>query len=310
MLHLIAQAASAAAPEPTSVRDFGYCCGLSSLFGVIEGVTEFLPISSTAHLRIAEAISNIDLKSEYWRNVFRRHPTRAPILSIPILFRDRIVDLVKNFPRGESGKKTKFNHPLSLVIIGFLVTAGPCYLADKKIASNLDNLLIMAVALILGGFVMWAVDALCTKPKIKRMEDMSIWNAVWIGAVQVLSAAFPGTSRSMCTIAAGQVAGMSRSSALEYSFFLSMPTMLAATCYKFLEAIIHRPKTDEEIRLYGAPDGQWIVLAIGFVISFIVALGVNGWFISWVRRRGFVGFAIYRILLGAALLVWVFMMGA
>jgi undecaprenyl-diphosphatase len=131
---------------------------------------------------------------------------------------------------------------------------------------------------------------------------MSLPQAVWIGAVQILSAVFPGTSRSMCTIAAGQVAGLSRPAALEFSFFLSMPTMVVATGYDLLKTIAphHRDASDTLAPL--AMNGHnWIVLAIGFVVSFIVALAVVAWFMRWVRARGFAPFAIYRIILGAVL---------
>jgi undecaprenyl-diphosphatase len=128
--------------------------------------------------------------------------------------------------------------------------------------------------------------------------------AIWIGLCQVLSAVFPGTSRSMATIAAGQLAGMSRTSALEFSFFVSIPTMAAATLYDLLKSV--RPHHGEPSVL-----GQitftaqsWVVLGIGFVVSFIVAYGVVAWFMNWVRQRGFVPFAVYRIVLGVAVLWW------
>jgi undecaprenyl-diphosphatase len=225
------------------------------------------------------------------------------ILSVPLLFRERIRQLVRTFPRGESGNKTIWTHPLSLVMIGFLVTAGPCYLADKYIGKNLESLLVMAVALLAGGVVRWVVDVACSRPKVMAMEQMGIVDAVWIGAVQILSAVFPGTSRSMATIAAGQVFGLSRATALEYSFFLSMPTMIAATGYKLLQALVHH-KTAEEAAGYNAPPGQWGILLIGFAVSFVVALVVNRWFIHWVRKHGFVPFAVYRLVAGGALLVW------
>src|SRR5207248_10073139 len=96
----------------------------------------------------------------------------------------------------------------------------------------------MAWALIIGGIIMWAVDAVFTRPRVTQMEEMTLPQAAWIGAAQILSAVFPGTSRSMSTIAAGQIAGMSRPAALEFSFFLSMPTMAAATGYDFLKAVL------------------------------------------------------------------------
>jgi undecaprenyl-diphosphatase len=138
------------------------------------------------------------------------------------------------------------------------------------------------------------------------MEEMSLPQAVWIGAVQILSAVFPGTSRSMSTIAAGQVAGMSRPAALEFSFFLSMPTMIVATGYDFLKTVLlphHHAEVEENLAPLHVSGHEWIVLAIGFVVSFIVALAVVAWFMRWVRARGFVPFAIYRIILSIALFV-------
>jgi undecaprenyl-diphosphatase len=131
--------------------------------------------------------------------------------------------------------------------------------------------------------------------------------AIFIGAAQILSAIFPGTSRSMSTITAGELAGMSRLAALEFSFFLSIPTMIAATGYDFLKTVVFRKALHGEtlppiqMNAHG-----WIVLIIGFVVSFLVAWAVVAWFMSWVRRRGFVPFAVYRIIVGIAVLVWAF----
>lgn len=285
-----------------------YYALLSAIYGVVEGITEFLPVSSTAHLRIVEDFTKIDMKSGYWK-MYSVVIQLGAILSVPVLFKDRLLKFFHTFPRGESGNRTWWNHPLSLVMIAFVVTAGPCYLADKHISKNLEELWIMATALLVGGVIMWVVDALFTRPRIQRTEDMGILESVWIGLVQITSAAFPGTSRSMSTIAAGQVFGMSRASALEFSFFLSIPTMFAATGYKLLQAVAKRPKTPAEIAAYNAPPGQWMVLAIGFIVSFIVALIVNRWFINWVRRRGFAPFAVYRIILAVALFIWIFSSG-
>jgi undecaprenyl-diphosphatase len=133
------------------------------------------------------------------------------------------------------------------------------------------------------------------------MEEMTLPQAVWIGAAQILSAVFPGTSRSMSTIAAGQIAGMSRPAALEFSFFLSMPTMAAAVGYDFLKSVIPHHHEGEIAPLTITPH-QWVEIAIGFVVSFFVALAVVAWFMNWVRARGFVPFAVYRIVLGLGLL--------
>jgi undecaprenyl-diphosphatase len=134
------------------------------------------------------------------------------------------------------------------------------------------------------------------------MEDMSLGQALWIGACQILSAVFPGTSRSMSTIAAGQLAGMSRASALEFSFFLSIPTMVVATCYDLLKSL--RGKGVNPIGVSQIDTHGWVVLIIGFVVAFIVAYATVAWFMAWVRRRGFVPFAVYRIVVGVLVLVF------
>ena len=134
------------------------------------------------------------------------------------------------------------------------------------------------------------------------MEAMSLGQAVWIGLCQILSAVFPGTSRSMATIAAGQLAGMSRASALEFSFFLSIPTMAAATGY----TCSNRSWEKAKIRLASRKSlgHQWLLLAIGFVVSFLVAYASVAWFMAWVRKHGFVPFAVYRIVAGILVLAF------
>ena len=135
-----------------------------------------------------------------------------------------------------------------------------------------------------------------------HMEEMSLGQAIWIGACQILSAVFPGTSRSMSTITAGQLAGMSRASALEFSFFLSIPTMVAATGYDLLKSLRGKGENPPSVfRKSTHMDG--LLLAIGFVVSFIVAYGSVAWFMAWVRHRGFAPFAVYRIIVGTCLLL-------
>jgi len=265
---------------------------LSFILGIIEGITEFLPISSTAHLRIAEAWLNVDLNSGYWK-MYTIVIQLGAILCLPVYFRERILKFLSSFPSRR--------HPLVLVAIAFVVTAIPAYLLSKLIGENLENLRIMGLALVLGGIVMWIVDRL-DRVRTERMEDMTLGQAVWIGACQILSAVFPGTSRSMSTIAAGQLAGMSRASALEFSFFLSIPTMAAATGYDLLKALLG--KGENPVGVSGIDTHGWIVLAIGFVVSFLVAYVSVAWFMAWVRQRGFTPFAVYRILFGAVVLVY------
>jgi undecaprenyl-diphosphatase len=292
---------------------------LSVILGVVEGLTEFLPVSSTAHLRISEALMHIDLGSGYWK-MYTIVIQLGAILTLPIYFRERIAKFLATFPKGERGDRTVVTHPLSLVLVAFVVTAIPAFLMTKIIGKHLESLYIIGSALLIGGIVMWFVDARNGKAeaageqaggsgviKIWHMEDMSLGQAVWIGACQILSAVFPGTSRSMSTIAAGQLAGMSRASALEFSFFLSIPTMVVATCYDLLKSVVG--KHADAISVAHIDSHGWIVLGIGFAVSFVVAYGSVAWFMGYVRKRGFAPFAIYRILLGVVVLYFASRMG-
>jgi undecaprenyl-diphosphatase len=275
---------------------------LSVILGIVEGLTEFVPVSSTAHLRIAQALLGLDLSDGYWK-MFAIVIQLGAIACLPIYFRKRILDFLRGLP-GEHGI---LRHPLVLTMFAFVCTAVPSLLMIKLIGKHLESLVIMSAALIIGGVVMMAVDMLSASGKppirIRRMEEMGLAQAVWIGLCQTLSAIFPGTSRSMSTIAAGQVVGMTRTAALEFSFFLSMPTMLAATGYDLLKVIRARATAPLSEAVLMTPHA-WSLLAVGFVVSFVVAYGVVAWFMRWVRVGGFTPFALYRIAVGAAVLAW------
>lgn len=278
---------------------------LSVLLGIIEGVTEFLPVSSTAHLRIAEALLHVDLHDGFWK-MYSIVIQLGAICALPVFFWHRIIAFIATFPRGERGDRTLLTHPLSLTIIAFVVTALPAWMLTKVIGKNLESLWVMAFALMIGGVIMWIVDALCAHGRTAHMEEMTVSQAIWIGFAQIASAVFPGTSRSMSTIAAGELAGMSRSAALDFSFFLSMPTMVVATGYDLLKTLHpghHQAEATENLAPLVMTSHNWIVLAIGFVVSFIVAFAAVAWLIRWVRVHGFAPFAIYRILLAAVLMV-------
>jgi len=236
------------------------------------------------------------------------------ILCLPVYFRHRIAKLLSTFPKGERGDRTPLTHPLGLTIVAFVVTAIPAFLLTKVIGKHLESLQIMGTALLVGGIVMWIVDAMNAPAETAgpqslggrihtwTMEAMSLGQAIWIGACQILSAVFPGTSRSMSTIVAGQLAGMSRASALEFSFFLSIPTMVVATFYDLLKSL--RGKGANPIGVSQIDPHGWIVLAIGFILAFFVAYLSVAWFMAWVRKHGFAPFAVYRIIVGALVLVY------
>jgi undecaprenyl-diphosphatase len=281
---------------------------ISAILGIVEGLTEFLPVSSTAHLRIAEALMKISLDDAYWK-MYTIVIQAGAILALILLYLGRILEFARTFPRGERGDRNFLTHPISLTIIAFICTSVPSLLLKKWSDKNLGSLTVIALAMVIGGVIMWAVDAWTSRyePNTIHVEEISFVQAVWIGLCQSLSAIFPGTSRSMSTIAAGQMVGMDRPTALEFSFLLSIPTMLAATGYDLLKEI-HPSKAAlaaGQAAAHVTMTGEhWIVLAIGFVVSFVVAFGVVEWFLMWVRRHGFTVFAIYRILLGALLLLF------
>jgi undecaprenyl-diphosphatase len=280
---------------------------ISVLLGVVEGLTEFLPISSTAHLKlVGNKLLGSEANSEFW-DMYTVVIQLGAILALPVFFWGRIRKFISTFPRGERGDRNLLNHPLSLVMIAFVTTAGPMFLLShfKIIDKNLDSLRVIGLALLIGGIVMWIVDAAFTRPTTLIVEQMTLPQAIWVGACQILSGAFPGTSRSMSTIAAGQTGGMSRGAALEFSFFLSMPTMAAATLYSRYKWLRPKDAAGHHIPHPPVTSQQWMLLAIGTVVSFIVALVVVAWFMHWVRRRGFTVFAIYRIVLGTAVLAYV-----
>src|SRR6266404_4797754 len=244
---------------------------LSIFLGIVEGLTEFLPVSSTAHLRICEALLRIDLHDGFWK-MYTIVIQLGAILALPVYFRERILTFLRSFPRGERGDRTILTHPLSLTLIAFIVTAVPAWALTKQIGKNLENLWVMAWALLIGGIIMWIVDVVFRRPRTTHMEEMTLPQAVWIGAAQVLSV------------------------------ILSMPTMFVATGYDFVKTVMphHHESNIAPLAMNGH---QWIVLVIGFVVSFFVALGVVAWFMQWVRSRGFVPFAVYRIVLGIGLLM-------
>jgi undecaprenyl-diphosphatase len=284
---------------------------LSLILGIIEGLTEFLPVSSTAHLRLSEMLLHISLSDGYWK-MYSIVIQLGAILCLPVYFWSRITKFRSTFPYGEHRNKTALTHPLGLTTVAFLVTAIPSFLLTKVIGKHLENVSIIGWSLLIGGIVMWIVDAMHAKAEAAgpngnsrihtwKLDDMSLGQSIWIGFCQIFSAVFPGTSRSMSTIAGGQLAGMSRASALEFSFFVSIPTMAAATLYTLYKSL--RGKGENPIGVAQIDAHGWIVLAIGFAVSFIVAYGSVAWFMAYVRKRGFAPFAVYRIIVGALVLL-------
>ena len=272
--------------------------------GIVEGLTEFLPVSSTAHILIAQEWMGLNRSNSFWK-MFAVFIQLGAILAVVAYFWKRLVGFVASF--GESRKNARngqpnarsvwLSHPLPLVMISFIVTAIPALLMDKLLGDFLEgSMTAIGIALLVGGVAMYGIDRFCGQhASTDQIEKVSLVQAIVIGLAQILAAAFPGTSRSMATIAGGQLMGLSRSTALEFSFFLSVPVMFAAAGFKLIQHLRKEVFPSSE---------QWIALAAGFVTSFIVAFVVIAWFMQWVRKHGFTPFAIYRVIVGIALIGW------
>jgi undecaprenyl-diphosphatase len=253
----------------------------------------------------------LNLEDGYWK-MFTIVVQLPAILSLLIYFRTRLKEFFSTFPQGLRGDRTAMTHPATLILIAFLCTAIPSFLLKKLISKNLESISGIGWALVMGGIIMWIVDYVYRpipgkKAKTRRLDVTTISQAVWIGLCQNFSAVFPGTSRSMATIAAGQICGMSRPVALEFSFLVSIPTMLAATGYELLKALMGKGEgASGSIHI----DGHgFLLLLIGGTLSFAVAyLAVSG-FMSWVRTRGFAVFAAYRIIAGALVIYFAKQLG-
>ena len=282
------------------------------LVGVVEGLTEFLPVSSTAHIILTQALLGKRLDDQFWK-MFTVVIQLGAILSVVVYFRARLLAFVQSFLASFSGSRSPqsesqsgsdpavskpwWQHPLALVLISFVVTAIPCYLMDELIGENLERPWVIGASMLLGGIAMLWIDRVYSPiAKTHSVERMTMGQAIFIGAAQILAATFPGTSRSMATIAAGQIMGLSRPAALEFSFFLSIPVMLAASGFKLLQFILKSP--------IEIGTSEWLTLGIGFITSFVVALAVIAWFMNWVKSQGFAPFAIYRMVVGVAVILW------
>lgn len=253
----------------------------AAFLGVLQGLTEFLPVSSTGHLLVAaEAIGYDDPGG-----VFTVMIQLGSILAVMWLYRQRIIDVIVGLPTKPEARRFAlmlFLSFLPAVLIGFLA-------ADYVKYVLYESLSVIAWALILGGFAMLAIERFRPAPQITDAADTPIWRAVGVGIFQTL-ALIPGVSRSGATIYGGLLLGLDRRAAAEFSFFLAMPTMTAAFVYDFFE-----------VKDLITPD-RVAEIAVGFMFAFISALVVVRPFLDFVTRIGFGPFAIYRIVAGAAVL--------
>jgi len=253
----------------------------AALLGVVQGLTEFLPVSSTAHLLIGERLLGFPDPG----SVFTEMIQLGSILAIIWLYRSKILDVMRGLPTRPDARRFVL---MMLVAFVPLVLVGA--LASDYIEAVLHrSVTIMAAAFVVGGIAMLVVERFRPRATVQRMDDTSIGQAAGIGLFQTL-ALIPGVSRSGATIVGGLLMGLERPAAAEFSFFLAMPTMSALFAHSALE-----------LRTQITAD-RLIILAIVFLMAFLASAVVVTPFLNIVRRRGFAPFAWYRIVAGFALL--------
>ncbi|MBX4866048.1 MULTISPECIES: undecaprenyl-diphosphate phosphatase [Rhizobium] len=251
----------------------------AAILGVIEGITEFLPISSTGHLIIAEQW--LGHRSDMFNIVIQA----GAILAVTIIYWRRLVDLVLGWREPENRDYA------AKLIVAFLITAILGFVVKKLGFELPETATPIAWALIIGGiWMIFAEWAAARRPPHKQITWLV---AILVGIAQIVAGVFPGTSRSGATIFIAMLAGTgNRAAATEFAFLVGIPTMYAASGYELLKAF----------RDGGAAGEDWTALAIAFVVSTIVAFIAVKWLLAYIRSNRFTLFAVYRIILGVLLL--------
>jgi undecaprenyl-diphosphatase len=250
---------------------------LQAIFlAIVEGLTEFLPISSTAHMVILSSLYGI--QGDDFTKLFEICIQLGAILSVVAIYYKKFFDF----------KKFTFYVKLIVAVIPALIFGK---LFGEKIDYFLEKPLFIGIFILVGGIVLLFIDDYFKKPKISSEEDIDTVTAFKIGLFQVLAILMPGISRAAATIIGGLSQKLTKETATEFSFFLAVPTMCAATGYKLLKTYLDKPEVlTENISL----------LLIGNVVAFIVAIIAIKTFISIVSKYGFKYFGVYRIILGIA----------
>jgi undecaprenyl-diphosphatase len=249
------------------------------IIAIVEGITEFLPVSSTAHMKFTNPL--IGVQASAFSDLYEIVIQLAAILAVVVLYYKQFFDF----------KKIRFYIKLVIALIPAIIAG---VLLKKHIDAMLSNLVFIAGVMIVGGIILLFIDRLFTRPQIHSQEGVSNQNAFVIGCYQVLSVLFPGLSRSAATIIGGLQQKLDRRTAAEFSFFLAVPTMLAASVKSFYD--VH--KTNPEVFV----KDNMTLLAIGSVVAFAVALLAIRFFITYLQRHGFRIFGYYRILAGTVIL--------
>ncbi|HUL51632.1 MAG TPA: undecaprenyl-diphosphate phosphatase [Candidatus Nitrosotalea sp.] len=249
------------------------------ILGIVEGLTEFIPVSSTGHLLIAERL--LVPQSDLFTVVIQS----GAVLAVIPLFWPRCRQMLSGW-RDAQGRDY-----LMKLMLAFVITGGPGYLLEKKGFKLDDSPVHIGLALLIGGILFLVVEWWL---RGRQLRDEVTWMvAVAVGGGQLLAGIFPGTSRSGATIILSLLLGLSRPAATEFCFLVGIPTMLAAGGLKIFKALHH-----------GAPAENWGAVAIGTLVAAAVSFIAVKWFLRYVRSHTFEGFGWYRIVVGTAVLLW------
>jgi undecaprenyl-diphosphatase len=267
---------------------------LALILGVVEGLTEFLPISSTAHLLLAEQILGIDLGDSNPRGAFWKMFTvviqLGAILAVVVYYAPRLRELISDFFSPKHAVP-RWRHPLVLVLVAVVPAGVIGVLAKKHIDEIMEKALPIGVALAVGGVVIEVIERLTRgRGTVDDVARVTPFQAIAIGFAQAV-ALIPGSSRSACTIMGGRLVGLTMRAAADFSFLLSIPTMAAATVYSLYK---HRQPIAAD---------DWVILGIGFGVSFVVALAVVAWFLHYLKSHSFRLFVVYRLVVGVGVIV-------
>ncbi len=258
----------------------------SVILGIVEGLTEFLPVSSTAHLLVAERL--LGLPASKW-DVFTIVIQFGAILAVVWVYWQKFWDVLVGLPSSAPARRFALS-----VLVAFLpsVVAGVLlkHWIDKVLDSPAIALPVIAVSWIVGGILILILERIAPKPRHLDGDRLPLWTAFQIGLLQILAIVFPGTSRSGATILGGELIGVDRAAAAAFTFYLAVPTMLGASVYDLWK------------NRAGLDAGQGVDIAVGFVVSFVVALFVVRGFIAFISRYGLKPFGWYRIATGLALI--------
>lgn len=260
------------------------------ILGIVEGITEWLPVSSTGHMILVDEFMSLDVSAAFME-LFLVVIQLGAICAVPVLFFNKL----NPFSRKKSAAQRNATWLLwAKVIVGVLPAAVIGFVLDDFLDEHLYNFVTVAITLIIYGVAFILVEHFKKNKtsRVERVEDLSFTDAIMIGGFQVLSL-IPGTSRSGSTILGGRLIGVSRSVSAEFSFFMAIPIMLGASLLKIVKFVLEG---------YTATGTEICLLLVGLVVSFLVSLVAIKFLTDFVKRHTFTPFGVYRIVLGALVL--------